>query len=137
MKAITKLISIFIISLVATACATTPVTLPEKYSLDNELVEATEIYNFRINSWEPVDNQSLIFRTDVNDYYLIILQQPALSLPFSENIGVTLTVDKVKPGYDNVVIKDSAGIQSYIIHKIYKLKDQQQAIEIKKRLKIG
>ena len=137
MKAMTKLILIFIISLMATACATTPVTMPEKYNFDNELVEATEIYNFRIKSFEPIDYQSLIFQTDVNDYYLIILQRPARGLPFSESIGVTLTVDKVKPGYDNVVIKDSAGIESYIIQKIYKLKDHQQAIEIKKRLKIG
>jgi hypothetical protein len=119
----------------ATACATMPVTLAEKYNLDNELEEATEIYNFQIKSWEPIDNQSLIFRANVNDYYLIILQRPALSLPFSENIGVTLTVDKVKPGYDNVVVKDSAGIESYIIHKIYKLKDRQQVKEIKKRLR--
>jgi hypothetical protein len=135
MKAITKLILIFIILLMATACATMPVTLPEKYNLDNELEEATEIYNFQIKSWEPIDYQSLIFRANVNDYYLIILERPALSLPFTENIGVTLTVDKVKPGYDNVVVKDSAGIESYIIHKIYKLKDSQQAIEIKKRLR--
>ncbi len=137
MKAMTKLILIFIISLMATACATTPVTMPEKYNFDNELVEATEIYNFRIKSFEPIDYQSLIFQTDVNDYYLIILQRLARSLPFSESIGVTLTVDKVKSGYDNVVIEDSAGTESYVIHKIYRLKDHQQAIEIKKRLKTG
>jgi hypothetical protein len=135
MKAITNMISIFIISLMVTACATTQSKPPEKYNFDNELAEATGISNFQIKSWEEIDYQSLILRTNVNDYYLIVLQQPTLNLPFSENIGVTITVNDVKPGYDNVVIKDSTGIKSYVIHKIYKLKDREQAIEIKKRLR--
>lgn len=134
MKAITKMIFISIIFLMTTACATTPFKLAEKYNLDNELTETKEIYKFRVKSWEAVDYQSLILRTDVDDYYLIILQRPTRSLPFAENIAITDSFEGIKPGLDNVIVVDSAGAESYVIQKIYKLKDRQQANEIKKRL---
>ena len=137
MKAITKIIFILITSIMAAACATTPITLPEKYNLDNELVQVTQIYKFRQISWEKIDNQSIILRTGPSDYYLIVLLQPSHSLVFSEAIGISDTSDMIKAGFDNVVVEDSAGTNSYIIHKIYKLEDRQQPKEIKKWLKIG
>jgi hypothetical protein len=88
-------------------------------------------------SWEKVDNQSIILQTGPSDYYLIVLLQPSHSLVFSEAIGISDTRDMIKSGFDNVVVEDSAGTNSYIIHKIYKLENRQQAKEIKKRLKIG
>jgi hypothetical protein len=137
MKAIIKIILIFVISLMATACTTTPVTPPEKYNLDNELVEVTQICKFREINWETVDNQSIILRSGPTDYYLIVLLQPSHSLVFSEAIGISDTNDMIKAGYDHVVVKDSGGTNSYIIHKIYKLEDRHQAQEIKKRMKMG
>jgi hypothetical protein len=134
MKTNMKLIIISILSAFVMACATGPVKLPDKYNFDNKLEEAKEIYNYRIDSWESVDHQSLILRTNVNDYYLFVLQRPAPNLPFSEAIGLTVTIDKVMSGFDDVVVADSAGIESYIIEKIYKLKDKQQAGEIKKQI---
>ena len=135
MKAITKLKGILLISLLASACATTPFKVADKYNFDNELQEQKEISNFRIDSWESIDDQSLLIITNINDYYLFILDHPARSLPFSEQIGITVTVDRVKSGYENIIVSDSSGTESYVIHKIYKLKDREQASEIKKRLK--
>ena len=134
MKAITKLKGILLISLLATACATTSFKVDEKYNFDNELQEATELSNWRIDSWETVDYQSLIIRTDFNEYYLVILNWPAPSLPFSEDIGITVTANSVKPGFESIIVADSYGRESYIIHKMYKLKDREQATEIKKRI---
>jgi hypothetical protein len=134
MKVNTKLIVISILSVFIMACATGPLKLPEEYNFDNKLEEAKEIYNYKIDSWESIDCQSLILKTNVNDYYLIVLQQPAPSLPFSEAIGLTVTVNRVMSGFDNVVVADSAGMESYIIAKIYKLKDREQAVETKKQI---
>jgi hypothetical protein len=134
MKTTTKMILISIIFLMTTACATTPFKLADKYNLDNELTETKEIYKFRVKSWDVVDYQSLIIQTDVNDYYLIVLRRPTRSLPYAENIVITDSFDGIKPGLDNVVVEDSAGVESYVIQKIYKLKDRQQVQEIKKRL---
>ncbi|MGD9160571.1 MAG: DUF6491 family protein [Desulfobacteraceae bacterium] len=135
MKAITKLTGILLISLLATACATTPFKVADKYILDNELSEATDITNFRLDSWESIDSQSLILRTDINNYYLIVLDRLALNLPYAENIGITSTTGMVKNGFDSIIVSDSYGTESYTIHKIYKLKDREQATEIKKRLR--
>ncbi len=135
MKAITKLTGILIALLFLASCATAPLKVADKYNLDNELTEATDITGSRIDSWESIDYQSLIIKANINDYYLIILNRPALSLPFAENIGVTLTVDWVKKGYDEIIVADLSGSESYVIQKIYKLKDRKQAKEIKERLR--
>ena len=134
MKALNILIGIFFVLFLATACASGPIKLPEKYSFDNELQEAEGITNFKIDSWQSIDMQSLIIRTINRDYYLIVLDRPAPSLFSRETIGVTLTVDRVKPGFDNIIVTDSAGSESYIIYKMYKLKDRGQAKEIRERL---
>ena len=138
MKAINKftgiLIVVFFVSLLATACATTSFKLPEKYNFNNELQEAKGITNYIIDSWIPIDTQSLIIRTHQNDYYLLILQQPAPRLPYAETIGATVTVNWIKPGYDIIVVSDLSGSQQYVIQKMYKLKDNAQANEIRKRL---
>ncbi len=135
MKAIKKLIAILVISLLAAACATTPLKVHEKYNFDNEFGDATDISDFRIDSWEPIDYQSLIIKTDMSDYYLAILHRPALTLPFAENIGITFTAGKVKTGFDQIIVADSAGTESYVIHKMYKLEGRKQATEIKKQLR--
>ena len=135
MKAITKLTGILLISLLATACATAPFKIEDKYNFDNELQEQKEVSNLRIDSWQSIDYQSLILKTDINDYYLIILQHPAVSLPFAESIGITVTVPNIKSGFDKIIVSDSHSTESYIIYKMYKLKDREQATEIKNRLK--
>ena len=134
MKALNIVIGIFLVSFIATACATGPIKLPEKYNLNDELQEAEGITNFKIDSWQSIDLQSLIIRTITRDYFLIVLDRPAPSLLSSETIGVTVTVNYVKPGFDNIIVTDSTGSESYIIHKMYKLKDRGQAREIRERL---
>ena len=135
MKAIIKFKGILLVSLFALACATAPFKVQEKYNFDNKLQEATDISNFRIDSWEPIDHQSLVIKTDINNYYLVILDRPAIALPSSENIGVTITVDKIRPGFDQIIVADKNSSESYTIYKIYKLDGRKQATEIKKNLK--
>ncbi len=137
MNTLTKrigLIGVFIVSLLATACATAPLKLPDKYNFDNKLQVAKGITSYKIDSWESIDYQSLIIRTDDNDYYLLILQQPAPNLTSSENIGATITVNDVRPGYDTILVENSGGSQQYVIQKMYKLKDNAQANEIRKQI---
>jgi hypothetical protein len=136
MKKIIKYAGLVLISLVFAACATTPLKLADKYNFDNELKEVTDINSFRIDSWESIDNQSLILKANLNnDYYLVILQRPALNLPFSERIGITDSGIKITKGFDRIIVEDFSGAESYVIHKMYKLDSREQATEIKNRLK--
>ncbi|NLA74537.1 MAG: hypothetical protein GX846_03525 [Deltaproteobacteria bacterium] len=135
MKKILEYSGLLLVSLLLTACATTPFKVADRYNFDNELKEAKEISSLRIKSWESIDVQSLIIENDLKDYYLLILNRPAPALPSAESIGVTRTVNKIKKGFDNIVVPDSSGTESYIIHNIYKLESRDQATEIKNRLK--
>lgn len=134
MQTIKQIAIVFLISLMAAACATSPVTLAEKYNLDGELEEATEIYKFRLMSWETIDNQSLIVQTGPSEYYLIVLRRSSPNLVFSESIGISDTGNMVRSGYDRVIVEESGSLEPYVIQKIYKLKDREQANEIKEKL---
>lgn len=135
MKKIIKYAGLLLISLVLAACATTPFKVADKYNLDNELKEATDIISFRIDSWESIDQQSLIIRADINNYYLVILNRPAMNLTFAQGIGITDTVNRITKGFDSIIVKESGSAESYRIYKIYKLDSREQATQIKNRLK--
>ena len=109
--------------------------MEDKYNFDNELPQIEELSDFRIDSWDEIDNQSLILRANVSDYYLIILDRPAVDLPYAEDIGLSVTTGRVRKDFDNVYVETPSGAESYIIHRMYKLKDRAQVTEIKKRLK--
>ena len=135
MKAILKLFCILLVSLFAIACATTPVKMADKYNFDNKFPQVEELRDFRIDSWNEIDNQSLILRANVNDYYLIILDRPAVDLTYAEDIGLSVTTGRVRKDFDNVYVKTPSGAESYIIHRMYKLENRAQSTEIQKRLK--
>ncbi len=135
MKTMLKMISIFIMLIAAASCATTQVALPEKYNLDNDLEAVSEISKYRVTSWETVDNQSVILRANVSDYYLLVLHRPMAGVITSEKIGISSTTTTIRARFDKIYVKDTAGMQYYIIDKIYKLEGREQATQIKQQLR--
>jgi hypothetical protein len=121
-----KAFTVFIISILISSCAVAPIKIPEKYNLDNQLENVPKITNFHLNSWESVDNQSVILETGINSYYLIILNTPDYKLPFREIIAIDNDNAMIRPGYENV--------NGYVIYKIYRFKDYEQARSIKAQL---
>jgi hypothetical protein len=107
----------------------------EKYDLDDQLERVNEIYKYRLDSWQTVDRQSLIVQTGPSDYYLIILRRPSNEILFSESISISTSGSSVRSGFDQVTILEADMDYGYLISKIYKLKDSQQAREIKKQLR--
>jgi len=130
-----KVFSVFVLLMMVMSCATTPSALPEKYNLDNDLEAVEQIYTFTVSSWEQVDIQSVILRANVSDYYLLVLRRPLDTMISSLSIGISSTVSSITSSYDRIFVKDYAGIQYYVIEKIYKLKGKEQAKEIKERLR--
>jgi len=130
-----KVFSVFVLLMMVMSCATTPSALPEKYNLDNDLEAVEQIYTFTVSSWEQVDIQSVILRANVSDYYLLVLRRPLDTMISSLSIGISSTVSSITSGYDRIFVKDYAGIQYYVIEKIYTLKGKEQAKEIKERLR--
>ena len=69
-------VSLCLILFLTSACATTPLVLPEKYNLDNYLEAVKQVKAYKIRDFENVDNQSIILEVDRHEYYLLVLRQP-------------------------------------------------------------
>ena len=124
------LASLFLIS----ACAGTPLKSLEKYDLDSQLEPVSEILRYNLMGWETVDNQSLILQTSPSQYYLIVLIYPSDQLMYAEHISISNTGDMVKSGFDKVTVYGSPMHDTYVIEKIYKLKDRDQVNAIREQL---
>jgi hypothetical protein len=117
------------------SCATTPHTIPEKYNLDNEFEAVDRIYSPSISSWKKVDNQSVILRANVTDYYLLVLSRPMYTMITNLSIRISGTGSDITPGFSRIFVGNAAGTEDYFIEKIYKLGGKEQAREIRERLR--
>lgn len=134
MKEIIKVSAVFVFLIMAVSCASTSVSIPEKYNLDNYLETVDRISTFKVSSWEQVDMRSIILRVNWNDYYLLVLHRPIISTYANLDIGVTRTAFSITAGFDRIVVMDHDGPDYYYIQNIYRLKDREQVKEIKERL---
>ena len=135
MKMIIKVFLVILLPAIVFSCATTSGSLPEKYNLDNELEAIDKIYTFSVSSWEQVDIQSVILRTNLNDYYLLVLRRPMDTMITTLSIGISSSFSSITAGFDKIYVSDYAGRQHYAIEKIYKLEGKEQAKKIKERLR--
>jgi hypothetical protein len=134
MKTTIKFSFISVLLIMVVSCATTPRVLPEKYNLDNELEAVKQISTFKGITWKEVDKQSIIITVDWKNYYLLVLRRPVSSMFFIHTLGIDSATHSITSGYDRVIVYDSTGTYYYVIDKIYKLKDWDQAEKIKERL---
>ena len=132
MKVIIKTFSIFILFIMVASCATTGGILPEKYNLDNELERIDQIETFRKPEWEEVDNQSILLKISLENYYLLVLRRPINTILPLE-IGLSNSFSTITAGSDRITVEGSGITQYYTIERIYKLKGKEQADEIKIR----
>ncbi len=135
MKVLIKVLSIFAPLIMGVSCVTTSGALPEKYRLDSDLEAVEQINKFRVSGWEQVDSQSVILRANINEYYLLVLERPITTMISGISIGISGTSFTITPGYDKIFVKDSGGIEHYVIARIYRFKDKDQVSEIRERLR--
>jgi len=135
MKTLKQLTVFSALFFIVSACATTSAPIAEKYDLDDQLEPVSEVVRYNLMDWNAIDSQSFILQTAPNQFYLIVLNRPADQLMFTETIGISHTGADVKPGYDKVTVYSSPKSEDYVIHKIYKLKDREEADAIREQLK--
>lgn len=135
MRHILAKMALVLIPFMVFACAGTKSFEPNpKYNLDDQLERVTEIQRYSMKDWKKVDSQSLILQTGTSNYYLVVLTIPSTELMFSEVITVSSTGAAVKPGFDRVTVYQAREGRDYVIDKIYKLKDWDQAKAITAQL---
>lgn len=109
--------------------------LPADYSFTSSLESVDKISTFRIDSWQSVDNRSIILKTDINKYYLLVMDQPMSMIPTQQVIGISSMVTSIDAGFDRIFVNYNGNVQYYTIDKIYKLEGREQANEIKDMLR--
>ena len=136
MRVIKLSVILCVLFFITSACATTQWTKAEKYDLDDQLEMVSYITRYNFMSWETVDHQSFILQTSPAQFYLIVLTGPSTDLLFAQSISISHTGAMVKPGYDKVTVFGPTESLPYVIDKIFKLKDREQARVIKAQLKV-
>ncbi len=135
MKMMIKMLSLAVLLFAFTSCVTTtPVALPEKYNLDNDLKALTRASLLKVSNWDQADNQSIIITANGSEYYLLVLGEPLASDISNLPIGFSNASTNITPGHHKIYVRDSSGMKHYLIAKIYKLEGRTQAQEIKERL---
>jgi hypothetical protein len=133
MKTIRQLVTLGIIIFMASACATSS-TIPEKYNLDNQLENVSNITMSSLMSWDRVDNQCFTLQTSPTDYYLIVLEDMTNTLPFTNTVQISNIDTSFWRGYGDVILNDDGWEESCTIRKIYKFRDHEQVQEIRAQL---
>ncbi len=124
-----------LILLILSSCTTASMALPEKYSLDDQLERVTGISRYRVTEWHEVDQQSLIIKTGLSEYYLLVLDIPSNLLLFTDRISITSSASTILAGFDRVTLYYPGSLMdSYKIERIYRIKDRKQMRSIKKQL---
>ena len=134
MKMMIKMFSAAVLVLMIASCVTTtPVALPAKYNLDNDLKAVTHISALKVSDWVQVDNQSFII-TAGSEYYLLVLGRPMEPATPDQRVGFTDASSDIRSGIDTIFVRNSSGLEHYVISKIYQLEGREQAEKIKEQL---
>ena len=80
--------------------------------------------------WIKVDDQSLILRNGPDEYYLLVLQSPAIDLLTVDTISIVNALNIIRAKKDLVGI----GGQRYIIERIYKIDGHDKMLAIRSRI---
>ena len=134
MKLKIKMLTIIALLVTVISCVTTtPVALPEKYNLDNDLKAVSRVSTVRVSNWDQVDDQSVMFTANGGKCYLLILDRTLEAM--DSKIGLMGNSSSIQAGTDKIYIGSSSNKRFYTIEKIYELDGYDQAKEIKERLK--
>jgi len=79
-------------------------------------VDRIQTFN-RIDSWRPIDRDTLIIWATPFRPYLVELSRPSMDMRFEQSIGVTSTAGTVYAKFDHVIVD---GIR-YPIRAIYEI----------------
>ena len=132
MKVISTLISAALL-LTLTACGGNMNTVqPVNYDgAFDDLNQVQQIFRFRLDNWEYINDQTLFVDTDHTRHYLIVLRRPNPYMDREFNLRVTSSDRNVYAGTSR--ISDDTSPETYIIDAIYEI-DRDQRDEIRARI---
>jgi hypothetical protein len=64
-----------------------------------------QIRSFRLISWQPVSDFTLLLEARLNDWFLIEVDGPCSGLPWANKIGFNQTMNALQARFDSVVVE--------------------------------
>lgn len=64
-----------------------------------------QIRSFRLISWQPVSDRSILLEARLNEWYLIDVSGPCMGLPFAHAIGVENSMNALQARFDNIIVE--------------------------------
>jgi hypothetical protein len=62
------------------------------------------IRSFRLQSWQPISDRTLVLEARLNDWYLLEVDGPCTGLRFAMKIGFTHRSSILQPRFDSIVV---------------------------------
>lgn len=126
-----------VLSILLVSCSGIPPRVDSKYEFP-QFKQVDKILSYDVDSWQAVDNQSLVVQTSPSKFYLLILRRPLHELRFAEVIELSSTGPSIYAKFDCVKVysrhcgPDPIAVS---IHKIYALQGRQQVQVAKQQIK--
>jgi hypothetical protein len=107
-----RLTTILILAIAAllTACATSGER--QRFGAEELAVYARhagppvdQIRSFRLISWQPVSDQTILLEARLNDWFLIEVDGPCSGLPWAHRIGFNQTMNSLQARFDSLVVE--------------------------------
>jgi hypothetical protein len=64
-----------------------------------------QIRSFRLISWQPVSDFTLLLEARLNDWFLIEVDGPCSGLPWANKIGFNQTMNALQARFDSIVVE--------------------------------
>lgn len=64
-----------------------------------------QIRSFRFISWQPVADRTLLLESRLNDWYLITVYGPCMSLPFARTIAFETHINTLQARFDSIRVE--------------------------------
>lgn len=74
------------------------------------------------NQWRKVDNQSFLIKSTPSEYFLLVLDRPAITLMHTDALSFTLRGNKITAGSDSLNLEGVI----YLISRIYKINSREE-----------
>lgn len=64
-----------------------------------------QIRSFRLISWQPVGDLSILLEARLNDWYLIDVHGPCMHLPFTPAIAFKMSMNTLQARFDSLIVE--------------------------------
>jgi hypothetical protein len=84
----------------------------DSYIIQNNLISKSQIYSFKLEGWNPLDNFHLILTSAHKKYYLITLKNYCNDLTIKPQIYFDQAIDnRLSTHFDSIIVPSELGIK--------------------------